>query len=1503
MKTDCKTESSKFAGLFRGNSGNAEKDSPNGRFVGIDIGAETIKVVELVRDGAGLSRGRSELIEHNKNPGPRLLELLERWDWNTVRGAAVSGRLSRRVNRPRVPTKQAQARGYRFLFDSEPATIISIGNHGFSVLELRSQEIEIFRENSRCSQGTGNFLRQLVERFSLTIEEASELCADVDKAAPLSGRCPVILKTDMTHLANKGENRAEILAGLFDAVCENVLVLIKPAMSPPNVLLIGGVSRSRRIRRTFGQALEKQGLRLVPLADDDALFLEALGDAVIASENPGKVPPLEQLLAPPAGCKLERVSPLANSLGRVRRMKATAPAAQKSQPNDLILGFDIGSTGSKLVALHPLDRAVVWEGYRRTSGDPVGAAQALLRQFVERPGNGDTLRALGVTGSGREIVGSLMTTCYGADAVFVLNEIAAHAEGALHYDPRVDTIFEIGGQDAKYIRLDGGRVIDCAMNEACSAGTGSFIEEQGRKFAGVEDVIQLSEEALAADSGISLGQHCSVFMAEIIDAAVGAGADQRSIIAGLYDSIIQNYLHRVKGNRSVGRVIFCQGMPFSSAALAAAVARQTGSQVIIPPNPGTVGALGIALLTRREVPWQDNQRLAPVRFLEARIEQKETFVCKSTSGCGGAGNRCRIDSIKTIVADTRQRFSWGGACSLYDKGTRKRKLPDLSPDPFRQREELVQELIAPCLARRGFKTVGLANEFMLKDLFPFFATFLHGLGFDLLIPGGADQSALKRGIQEANIPFCAPMQLYHGVVSRLTEEKPDWIFAPMIRGLQRVANERDAVVCPVVQGSGAMLRWDLGVTTTSTLLSPVIDIGAGNLASAEFVASCRRVAKELGVSDGRWQAAYETGVARQNHFERGCQAIGRRALEFCAERSIAAVVVLGRPYTIYNKVLNSNVPAILREQGMMAVPLDCYPLASGTPTFDDMYWGYGQRILRAAHQIRRAPRVYALYCSNYSCGPDSFNLHFYSDILEGKPFAIIETDGHSGDAGTKTRVEAFLHCVREDLKAAPQKSRANDFQRVQSRAMALAEVDPADRFLIPRLGPGSDVVAACFRGFGFKAESLPMPDAEALRMGRRYTSGKECVPMCMTLGSVLARLESDKATQQRFVLLMPVTRGPCRFGVYNLLNQLTLERLGWQDRVRIWSPQESGYFDDTPPGLSMLVFAGFIASDLLLEALHEVRPTETRPGASQAIYQHYTDRLLKLLETKAGEGLSLAPSLWEVAGGRLFGVKELLVEAADAFAAVRGPADQPTVLVVGEIYVRCNPFANDFIIDRLEQRGLRVRLAPFSELLEYTDLCNRRDGIRKGISGRLSSLVQEQIHERAYAVFARRLNWGHRLTARGSLEAAAAYIPEALNGEAVLTVGSAVQEWREGRIDAAVSLGPHECMPSKLAEAQFFHIAEHEGLLTLTVPVNGDAVDDEVIDNFAFEVRARFKNKKRSGSATTVRMSAPPATMLSPCAACAIARSGCEHSRNSAAAPARDRAVAQTADCPVVSAR
>jgi len=911
-------------------------------------------------------------------------------------------------------------------------------------------------------------------------------------------------------------------------------------------------------------------------------------------------------------------------------------------------------------------------------------------------------------------------------------------------------------------------------------------------------------------------------------------------------------------------------MPFSADALAAAVARQTGSEVIVPPNPGTVGALGIALLALRELRAAQLAPLDCERFLTAKVEQKDTFICGSTRGCGGAGNHCRIQRLRTVMNDVRSSFTWGGGCALHDKATRKRKLPDLAPDPFREREATLRRVVAPFTVPRGRPRIALSDEFMLKGLFPFFTAFLHTAGFDLEVVANAGLATLKRGTQAATVPFCAPMQLFHGLVENLAAAGAEWIFVPMLRSLPRAEGQRCSVVGPVVQSAPDLMRWILnsrpataslvatkaggldwdGRRTTPNsdpapppprMLAPVIDFGDGNLESKPFLNSCERLAAQLGLPGGAWREAWQAGVVAQNEFDAACLTIGRRALDFCQAHDVVPVVVLGRSYTIYNPVLNSNVPAILREQGVIGIPADCYPVAADTPLFRDLYWGYGQNLLRAAHQVRRSPGVYALYCSNYSCGPDSFSLHFAAYTMEGKPFAVIETDGHSGDAGTKTRVEAFLHCVEEDRRAARAQAVVNDFAAMQFSGLRLTDVrarrQPGERLLVPFIGVGSEAVAAVFRGLGFDAECLPPPDADALRRGRRYTSGKECLPMPLTLGTLLQRLERAQPGEQ-FVYLMPSSDGPCRFGVYNLLTQIVLDRLGWRDRLRIWSPKDISYFAGTPPGTEMLVLAGIMSGDLLLQAQYDTRPGERTAGAAADCYTRYHDELLRRLEAAARGDLSLGPALWQVASGRLFGLRELLRRAGTEFASLRGEDDRPLVELTGEIYVRSVDFSNDALIEQLEQRGLRVRLSPKTEWLNY---CGYLGARARGHPwrDRLSHFLRQRIESVAFSAIGPHLGWPAPPTIPEALAAARPYLTDALEGEAVLTVGTPLHEWRRGHIAGVVSVGPLECMPTKIAQAQLHHVAEQDGLLSVTLSFNGDPIDRAALDNFAFEVKAR----------------------------------------------------------------
>jgi predicted nucleotide-binding protein (sugar kinase/HSP70/actin superfamily) len=406
------------------------------------------------------------------------------------------------------------------------------------------------------------------------------------------------------------------------------------------------------------------------------------------------------------------------------------------------------------------------------------------------------------------------------------------------------------------------------------------------------------------------------------------------------------------------------------------------------------------------------------------------------------------------------------------------------------------------------------------------------------------------------------------------------------------------------------------------------------------------------------------------------------------------------------------------------------------------------------------------------------------------------------------------------------------------------DVSQAGRLLlVPPMGPATRIAAALFRAEGIRAEALPAPDREAISIGRRHTSGKECLPAIVTLGAVLKRVYSG-SPQAAYALLMPRVSGPCRFGVYNLFDKLIFRRVGLQDRIWVVSPVDDDYFEGLSQGFALKICAGFLAGDLLLAMLHHVRPVEAVRGSASEIYHRYFSELLSLMEESPAP--PLARSIAAVHSD-VFGLRDLLVRAGHEFAAASDRnKDVPTVAVTGEIYVRCDTGTNDAFIERLEERGLRARLAPMSEWIEYSDWCrweNAADGrleLNGGwLSARVSTGLRLAIAKRLHEAVRRSMGWHPHVPVEQSVATAAAYLSPKHHGEAILTIGSPLLMHSQGEISGAVCVAPLECLPNKVAESQLFHASEETGMTAASVYLNGDPIDDSALDNFVYEVKTR----------------------------------------------------------------
>ncbi|MEW6570559.1 MAG: BadF/BadG/BcrA/BcrD ATPase family protein [Nitrospirota bacterium] len=1373
------------------------------RRIGVDIGKISFKAVLMNETG---QIERTFWKSHQQEIKKIWQELRRDWQISETDRIVVTGRFRKMLSLPSIVEKVAQERALRLHYPDNEITLISLGGGGFSVLRTRSSRSGEFKRNPRCAAGVGSFLDQILARVGLNILEVDQITENV-KGLEITSRCGVTMKTDFTHLLNQGNRIEEVIAGLLDSSARNVVALALKSRITSKILLVGGLSVSKRIVRTVKESLPEIEIEVPP----HALYFEALGAALVGSEEN-----LPHTVSHPA--PLTFLPGLKNHLHLVT--KIDFPEHRESRKN-LILGLDIGSTGSKLVLLGEIP---IFEVYGETKGQPVEAAKELIQQIP--PEHFTVIKGVGCTGSGREIVASLLRASLPEEShqqIFVLNEIAAHAHGALYYDAGVDTVVDIGGQDAKFIRLEKGRVVDSCMNTVCSAGTGSFLAEQ-LQLLGLKDIRQLGEIALNSPRAVDLGQHCAVFVAEQIDEAKRKGAQIEEIVAGLYYSIILNYNNRVKGLRDYGQRIFLQGKPAENLALACALARVTGQPIVVPPSPGSMGALGIALLAKNEFGNLDMKAsLVLEKFLESKVLDRKEFRCQSRDGCL-EGNLCPIQVITVSSTGQKSKFFWGGACDKYEK-TGKSRVISRAPRPFLEREKLILGLINHD-RNQAKKTIGIVQGLETEEILPLTITFFQELGHGVKLPERSSLKFLEQGAKLCQATFCAPLQLLAGKSKSLESE--DYLFIPKVIEIPGLKEERRCYVCPLSQASPDLFSPRLSLK----VLSPFLNFKDGYQNNrGEFL----KLGLQLGSTPWKSHKAFKIAVEAQERFEHEMQEAGKRAITFARRHHIPIVVVLGHPYIIHSSLLSAGIPEVIQEKGAIALPADCYPLNGETPILDNIYWGYGQRLLRLASEIRQVADVFPLWLSVYSCGPDSFLLHFFQYLSQGKPYTILETDAYTGQAGFKTRIEAFLYNIHHYQAIENHGERSfPDLRRFEAKGGILSQIEDSRKALIPRMGEGARILAALFKaGLGIESEALPVADQEALETGRKFTSGKECFPMIVTVGNLLKNVRNS---QEHFYYFMPQAGGPCRFGQYHLLTKIILEKAGLAERVKVISPDsETGYRFSERMGSSMIAkaWSAIVFVDLLRDALFETRPSEKLSGDADGIFEKYLIKTEKtILET---------PNEWS-GYKNLWGIKNLAKMAAEEFKEIpQNSEKKPRILLTGEIYVRLDDFSNNYVIRELEALGMKVKLAPFREWINYTTfqrrkrLTTRKQKLWKVY---LTWFLQRKIEYELHQIFSKVFNWPEDHSVEQILKAARPYLSRLRPlGESALTIGLPLLLWQKREIAGTIVVGPFECMPTRIAETQLALISEQTGLPVLNISFSGEPLDKELLESFVWDLR------------------------------------------------------------------
>ena len=1237
------------------------------RFIGLDAGSVSVKYVVLDENGNKFS---SSYVRHKGHPLKVAIELLKSavssqllavskeltansYELNAVFSLSITGSAGRLIASvlgiEPVNELVAQAQATRKL-SPHVRTIIELGGEDSKLIMLGENGVKEFSMNSVCAAGTGSFLDQQAERLRLTIEEFSELSLKSKRPPRIAGRCSVFAKSDMIHLQQIATPMEDIVAGLCFAVARNFKgsVLRGRKIEKP-ISFQGGVAANKGMIRAFKEVFELDELFVPP----DFNLIGALGAALKDMDdnriNLFDIKRLEDFIKSEKSLEAGYTPLILKDDDFLERhcnsCQLSAVSHQQSEKNaecrtlnaeriPAYLGIDIGSISTNLAVIDE-NCNLLSKRYLMTAGQPIEAVKQGLKEIGEEVGDNVEIICVGTTGSGRYMIADYV----GAD--IVKKEITAQATAAAFIDRNVDTIFEIGGQDSKYISLRDGVIVDFEMNKACAAGTGSFLEEQAEKLSiSVKD--DFASLAFSAENPCRLGERCTVFMENSLMSNLQRGADKNNLLAGLAYSIVQNYINRVVAGKPIGENIFFQGGVAFNKSVVAAFEKYLNRKITVPPNHDVTGAIGMALIAREYMKErsafsiQHSAKDSQLRTSFKGFELSKRPYSVSSFECKGCPNVCEINRIKIEGEDSH--LFYGGRCEKYD--VRKKKTSSEIPDIFGFRDEMLwKEHIRRAEEQKSRRVetdtdspihpfthspvktkIGIPYIFYFHEYLPFWTTLLWELGFDVVVSPKTNRQIVSLGLESILSETCFPVKVAYGHIKHLLNEGADALLIPSFINLNTEEESLErGFACPYTQTIPYSARVAF---PDADIVSPVVNLKRGR----KFMLNeLSKAFKPFGVKSVRIKEALPLAEEAQNAFLRSIREKGAEVLSSIKDKTI---VIVGRDYNSFDRGMNLEIPKKLADLNVLSIPMDFLPLNDHSidSEWPNMYWRSGQRILKAAMAIRENPNLYPIYIGNFSCGPDSFILKYFKRELQGKPFLHIEIDEHSADAGAITRCEAFLDSIKQQSSRAVVQQSSSSTAATALLRYCTTGLNKKRTVYIPMMSDHAYALAAAFERCGVPAEVLPESDKESTDIGRKHVSGKECYPCAVTTGDMLKRVLSSDFKPAESAFFMPSGSGPCRFGQYNVFHRMALEELGYPD-VPIFAPnQDVEFYRDlgiVGKDFALRSWQGIIAIELLTKCLHETRPYEKEDSSADFIYREYLGKIYSSLRGADGkvEGL------------------------------------------------------------------------------------------------------------------------------------------------------------------------------------------------------------------------------------------------------------------------------------------
>jgi predicted CoA-substrate-specific enzyme activase len=1177
----------------------------------------------------------------------------------------------------------------------EVENLLVVGGERFVLVRFSDGgEYESSRGNTSCAAGTGAFLDQQAVRLGLPDSAAlGELAASNTGSLPrIASRCSVFAKTDLIHAQQEGYSRAEICDGLCRGLARNLVDAVV-AGSPPGgrLVMAGGVALNRAVVSHVGDLLEKS-----VIVDEYAPVYAALGAALVASQEelPVHDRAVDDILDPhalqrrlyhaaletPTGypdftshattvwtpCAVDHMpvevdfyEPPAVGGSSAGASGGTAGGtsgrASGGTPADSAgyLGIDVGSTSTKAVVTDS-DGETIAAFYTRTAGAPIRAVQALFEAIHETLPDHRRFTGVATTGSGRKLIGSVIR------ADLVLDEISAHARAAVELEPDVDTIIEIGGQDAKFTTLRNGRVTFSQMNAVCAAGTGSFLEEQAIRLQ--VPLAAYAEQAIGSPAPLA-SDRCTVFMERDINHHLTQGHTTGELLAAALHSVRENYLQKVATLSSIGDVVCFQGATAKNPGLIAAFEHRLGKRMHVSRYCHVTGALGAALTCREE--FQGVSQFRGIDLFRSEIPVR-------SERCSLCTNNCRLTIARVDGEDAAYGFLCGrdyGTSSYVSANTSGYDLMTA-----RRRADRSIRRMHRRVPRREEIRVGIPSGLHLADESAFWHRVFGELGIATVEPA-RDSAALARGKQMQGAEFCTPVAEFHGQVAELLDTA-DVVFLPIHLERPDPENHRRAY-CYYTQFTPSVIQGTIAQDKADRLMTPVI-WARGRNPVQEFVRALEPWV-EVPVGDAR--TAFR--IAR----EATEQAALRRQDEFRKMRrdDHADVVLLGRPYTAVDPGMNKRIPDLLGRHGARCFYQDMLPRAlpseAAAGLIEAVHWRYAADILLAADYISTSPGLYPVLVTSFKCAPDAFCIDAFKRIMDrvGKPYLVLQLDEHDSSVGYETRIEAALRSFR------------NHFQEERGLAQSAARIRPA-RSVTPPLETAigdrtlllpcwdqitSPLLAANLRHHGIKAVALDETSL-SIQESMRLNTG-QCIPVSAIAQGAMDYVRTHDLDPADAIVWMGKGNWSCGIPLYPQFIKGLFEQEGLSN-LSVYIADFT--FTDISPRATIGAYFAYQFGGWLRALICRTRPYE--------FYKGQTDETAAVWQKRLEDH-------FEFGGNRI----ELLREMIAAFQSIpvtREP--RPKVGVFGDLYVRDNDVMNQDLIRKIEAAGGEAVTMPYSDYVK-----------------------------------------------------------------------------------------------------------------------------------------------------------------------------------------------------------